>query len=119
MNGPTNQLGQLVQVGDTVVVTTTSWKSSRTRIARVVRLVQGSEKTRWDTNLRVNVPTGEYNYRVFVRLFQKRRHYDRVTKVLGDVYYHSYVKEIFGIGDSVNIDPNSLPIMIQEVLDGK
>lgn len=119
MNMPTNQLGQPVVVGDVVALTTTSGKWSRTRIAKVVKIEQESEIRNYDYTNKVYVPTGQYNYRVLVRLFYKTKKYDRVTRTYGPEYYHSYTKRVFGINESVKIDESSLPFEIQEALNDK
>ena len=121
MNNPVNQFKEQVAVGDTVVLTTTSGKWARTRVARVVKFVQGSEIRKWDPTLRVNVPTGAYNTRVFVRLYKRSPVRDPLTGKWNTGLYvlKPYVKEVFGISESVKIDPSTLPVEIQEVLNGK
>lgn len=118
-NYPMNQLGQPVMVGDTVALTTTSGKNVRTRVARVVNIVQGQPRTRWDYQNRISIPTGEYDYTVSVRLFHKKRKWDVNTQTWSDPTYQAYVKRVYGIRDSLPIDPDTLPAEIQEVLNGK
>lgn len=120
-NGPLNQFKEEVHIGDTVVLTTTSWKISRTRVARVVRFEQGREIQQWDRLARINVPTGRYHYRVFVRLYKREPVRDPNTGmyVSGLYVLKPYVKEVFGISESVKIDPSTLPIEVQEALDGR
>lgn len=119
MKTPMNQLGLPVNVGDVVALTTTSGKSSRTRIAKVVKLVQGSEIRSWDHKTRTTIRTGEYYCRVFVRLFSKSRKWDSTSGTYLPETYRSYVKEVFGIRDSLPISASSIPYKIQEVLNGK
>lgn len=118
-NGPTNMFKQPVKVGDTVALTTTSYKYSRTRIAKVVKIVQGNEIKNYDYTTRTYIPTGKYKYRVFVRLYKVTSKWDSVTKTGGPKTLVPYVKEVFGISDSVPIEFDSLPYEIQEVLKDK
>lgn len=117
MQGPTNLFGQPVNVGDYVVLTTMSGKAVRTRIAKVVRIEQGAEKRNWDAVNRVYVPTGTYYYRTFVRLYKEQTHFDRTLRVFLPKTLRGYTKEVFGIRDSVKIDPSIIPQDILEVLD--
>jgi len=115
MNTPTNMLGQEVKVGDFVALTTTSGKWSRTRIAKVEKIVLVQDQ-------RYNYSTKAYapytRIRTFVKLYNTKRKYDR-TNPNGQwsaLYLKPYVKEVFGIGESVPLDPNMIPPEILEVL---
>ena len=118
---PTNMFGQPLRPGDIVVLTTTSGKRSRTRIAKVDRVVE-IDFTRYNHQLKMN--TLEKRYRVFMRLVSRARKMDDTgTKwALDDTgtkwayTLRTYVKEVFGYDEAVPMDFYTLPTEYQEAL---
>jgi len=108
-----NAFGEQVKVGDVVALTTTSGKYSRTRVVKVVR-IETIDYKRWDRFKQVEVP--DVKYRTFVKLYDTKQEYDRTTGQWSSPFLKSYVKEVFGISDSVPIDINTLPREIMEIL---
>jgi hypothetical protein len=113
MNGPTNLLGQPVKVGDLIAITTTSGKWSRTRIAKVMR-IESVQDQKYDYSTKTYVP--HTRFRTFVKLYNTKREYDRTTNQWSSPFLKPYVKEVFGVNDSVPLDPNMIPTEILEVL---
>jgi len=113
MNAPTNLLDQPVREGDFVAVTTTSGKWSRTRIAKVERIVN-VPSTRYDHTTKTQVIVDRH--RVFVKLYKRVRDYNRIDREYGPFYLKAYVKEIFGITSSVPVDMTLISQEIYEVL---
>ena len=109
---PTNMFGQPLRPGDIVVLTTTSGRWSRTRIAKVDRVVE-IDFTRYNHQLKMN--TLEKRYRVFMRLVSHARKMDDTgTKWVYTL--RTYVKEVFGYGEAVPMDFYTLPTEYQEAL---
>lgn len=115
-DGPTNMFGDTVNVGDLVAITTKAWKRSRTRVAKVERIVKGEEIRNYDYNTKTYISTGTFNYRTFVRLYETE--YAWLPKEQKRVVsgYRSYVKEVFGIGLSVPVSPNVVPTNVLKAL---
>ena len=108
----TNLLDQPVRVGDIVALYTTSHKSTSMRIAKIVRIEEVDYK-RYDYQSKSYV--FDKKMRTFVRLTNTKRVYDSSTGQWSSPILYSYVKEVFGVGESVPVNFCDLSREMQEV----
>lgn len=115
-NAPTNLFGVPVAVGDLVAITTLNWRKSRTRLAKIEKIIKGPEITEYDHKTRQRIPTGEFEYRTTVRLYEPQYKWDKVLEKRVFTNYYSYVKRVYGINRSIPVDPSIVPTEILEAL---